>query len=212
MTNFTIKCETLVRLSNVCSYFSPRVDEELKNTINVVRLENSGGHCLAIVTNQAVACVEKLGEAIDKDGYADIKLDPVLIRQMKQEALYGSFLNVATIPELATSTCSTSLGWQYPNCCVWHDDSPLNKWRDWATDNAVQSFGSMYWDLDEVEVLFKSSPTGKIVFPEFIDSEKPVTLRDRYSEDWVGLFIPKPNPGERVTRKAELPEWWRKQC
>lgn len=210
MTNFTIKCETVSRLANVCSYFSPRVDEELKEKINVLRIENTENDSLAIITNQAVACVERIGDSQGQTGICDLVLTDELLKQMKTESPFSSVLTITTIPELATSTCMTTMGWQSSNCCLWADETPLDDWRNWAVENAVQSSGSMYWDLDEVEVLFKASPTGKIVFPEFIDSGKPVTLRDRYSPEWVGLFIPKQNKGERITQKAELPKWWRK--
>jgi len=210
MTNFTIKCETFVRLANVCSFFSPLIDEETKNIINVIRLENTNGNLIAIVTNKAVACIERIGETKLPNGHCDVKLEPDLLVKLKQESLYGSTLTITTIPELATSNAMTSMGMQLPSCCAWHTDSPLNKWRDWGVENPVQSVGSMYWDVDEVEILLRASPTGKVVFPEFIDVDKPVTLRDRYSPDWVGLFIPKPNVGDIVKQKAELPSWWRK--
>lgn len=210
MTIFTLKCETFVRLANVCSSFSPKLDEEARKKLNVIRLENTNGDLVAVASNHVIACVEKVGKATDVDSFCEVRLDAALLTQLKQEALYGSFLTVNILPELANSTCQTTMGWLYPNCCAWHDDSPLKKWRNWGVENAVQSSGSMYWDVDEVEILLRSSPTGKVIFPEFINVDQPVTLRDRYSPDWVGLFMPRPDVGEIVRQKAELPEWWGK--
>jgi hypothetical protein len=210
MTNFTIKCETFIRLANICSFFSQRVDEETKNKINVLRLENHSGNLIAIITNQAIACIERIGTTSEKNSYCDVILDANLLNKIKEEIVYGSTLTINTIPEFAISTAQTTMGNQFNNCCAWYDDSPLNKWRSWGTENASKSVGAMYWELDEIEVLTRSSPTGKIVFPEFIDVNKPITLRDRYSDQWVGLFIPKPNVGEIIKQKAELPVWWRK--
>jgi hypothetical protein len=66
----------------------------------------------------------------------------------------------------------------------------------------------MYWDLFQIEALIKSSPSGGVVFPEFIDSSKPVMIRDSLKPNWAGVFIPDVSKGSTKHKPAEIPEWW----
>jgi len=98
------------------------------------------------------------------------------------------------VKEIAVATAKTDLGYSHPeNCCYWWDDTPLNNWRNWApSDNPAESTGAMYWNINHIETLVRSSPSGQIVFPEFINSSQPawVTLRKYLAENgkYLALF------------------------
>jgi hypothetical protein len=207
MTNYTIPCETIVRFSKVVSFFKVSTDEETKALINTIRLENKGGKSYAVVTNQEIAAVEYLGETAQADGACHLKLTEELLEQMKKDSRLGLHANITTIPAIALSTLQTLTGAVFNDCSYWFGETPLDNWRKWIPPVIKQSKGAMYWDLYQIEALLSSSPTGKVTFPEFIDNEKPVLIRDRSNKNWIGLFIPNIDIGEPDVKAATLPEW-----
>ena len=58
----------------------------------------------------------------------------------------------------------------------------------------------------DIETLWRVSPTGELVFPEVIDANKPVIVRDVNDDNWIGVFIPSIE-GKRIVKPATLPEW-----
>lgn len=201
---FNIKCETLLRLSSVTSYFEPNMRPDVKEKINTIRLQNISGKCTAVVTNEIIAVVEFLNFTDQPDGYVDLILSNELIQQCETENSFGSKIHINSTPDLAITTLSTDLGWQFKgNASHWFDESPLDKWKNWFPEPSGETTGVMQWDAYQVETLAKSSPSGQVVFPEFIDLEKPVILRDIKSSNWVGSFMP---TGD--SKPAKLPDWW----
>lgn len=208
MSTYNIKSSTLYRLASICNFFENSTSENLKLKINTVRLENKNGQSFAISTNQKIAAIEYLGFTHATDSSIHLKLSPELLQQLFMEATSNYMINIMTIPEIAISTLTSTSGFTLTDCCYWWQDTPLADWRDWACEAPIASKGAMFWNLFHIESLIKSSPSGKIVFPEFIDYEKPITLRDRHNPEWVGLFIAEPPKPDKIRIPAELPEWW----
>lgn len=207
MSEFKIKCETFLRLAGICEFFEPSVEDGIRDKINTVRIENHNGISLGIATNQKVAAVEYLGDTDQPDGVIHIKLTSELIEQCKLEVQFDSVLTIVTVPEMGISSIQTTFGFNVTDGCYWFVDTELNNWREWGAANATASKGVMYWNLYQLEPLIKSAPSGKIIFPEFIDTNQPVTLRDHISPNWVGIFFPKPSDAV-ITEQAALPDWW----
>lgn len=179
---FDIKCATFVRLASICSFFEPSTQQEFRDKLNTVRLEIVNGRVLAIATNIKIAAIESVGFTMPGEyGVAHVILDPALIAQCKYESNMDGTLTINTIPEAALGMAQTSSGWMMPgNACYWFDETPLNDWRKWAPDEVEKkSTGIMVWNAFHVQSLVESSPTGKVVFPEFIHVKKPVVLRDK---------------------------------
>lgn len=208
---FHIKCATFVRLASICDFFESHTPQEIKDKCNTLRLEISNGKVFAIATNVKIAAVELVGNSSEKDGVAHVIIDKAIIDQCRAESWFDATLSIQTIPEIAIATATTSSGWTHQgNACHWFDETPLDKWREWAPDKtAGKSTGVMWWNLFYVETLLKSSLSGKVVFPEFINAKEPIVLRDRDNPNWVGLFLADPTPYEqRVTEAAVVPDWW----
>jgi hypothetical protein len=209
---FDIKCATFTRLATICSFFEPECAKEDRDVINTVRLEAINGKLIAVVTNMRIAAIELIGTVpVGQNGVAHIVLDPSLIAQCKAESFIDGVLTINTIPEIAVASAQTSSGWSMQgNTCHWYEDTPLNDWRTWAPDAPItKSEGIMMWGLYAVQSLAESSPTGKVIFPRYIDAMKPVVLRDKTNPNWVGLFVPRPYNDQQKT-EATLPEWWNK--
>lgn len=200
MLTFQIQSETLQRLSSIISFFEPTTDTETRTLLNAVRLENRNGQLFAVVSNQKIAAVEHLGTTDQPDSVAHLNPSALI-------ALQG-LLTITVMPEIALATCQDEQSNIVGDCCHWFDNTPLDGWREWAAPSATESKGAMYWDLYHIETLLAASPSGKVVFPQFVDVEKPIVLRDRYVEGWVGLFIPSPPIGEPAVKPAELPTWF----
>jgi hypothetical protein len=174
-------------------------------------LEISNGKVFAIATNVKIAAIEYLGQTVEKDGVAHVILDPQILERCKAESWMDGSLIVNTIPEIALGNLTTTNNWAFNgNACHWFEETPLNDWRKWADDKPAKiSKGIMWWNLYYVESLLRSSKSGKVIFPQHIDTEQPVILRDRENPNWVGLFMADPTPYEdRVIQPATLPEWW----
>lgn len=210
---FEIKCNTFVRLASICNFFKSTIPHELKEQINTVRLEKINGKTIAIATNQQLAAIEILPQFdLGETGKSiHIVLDPVLVNQCKAEAFLDGSLYIDAIPEIATAVAIASSGWRYSgNACHWFAETILDEWHTWVQrDPLKKSNKIMAWELAHVQALFEASPTGHIYFPQFIDAEKPIILRDRGNPNWVGLFKPKPSNTESQTESAELPQWWK---
>jgi len=209
---FIVKCETFARLSTICQFFEPSIEHEIKDQLNVLRLENFNGKSYAIATNQKIAAVEYLGPTNEPNGCAHVILDSVMIEKAKEESAYGSFFEVSTIPEIAAGAVKSMLGWAYPgNPCRWFDKTAMNDWRKWVNEKPVKTKGAMYWDLSHLQTLLQSSPSGKIIFPEMIDVDYPILIRDRMNDNWFGLFVAKPTEADAAlnpVKAATLPIWW----
>tara|TARA_R110000851_G_scaffold250706_1_gene403207 strand:+ start:692 stop:1276 length:585 start_codon:yes stop_codon:yes gene_type:complete len=193
-------------MASICNHFEPDIRPDVKEKINTVRIENKGGKCFAVATNEKIAAVEYLHNTDQPDGYVHIILDPALLKQCEIEMTLDSDIYITAVEQIAVATAKTTLGYtQAGNCCYWFDDSPLNDWSSWfPEDVATESQGAMCWNSFHVEVLVKSSPSGEISFPEFINVNNPVILRDTKSPNWVGLFIP---VSYDTIKPAVKPDW-----
>lgn len=204
MTIHTIKCDVFKRLVKVTDYFHPNTDAETKQYLSCVRLEHSNGHSYAVVTNQKIAAIQYLGTTTHEDGAVHVVNDPKISEQCEVEIPFDSTITVQSDGQL-----STTLGWGLENACIYPANTPMDGWREWFPDEPVrENKGFMYWDVDRVAALVASSTSGKICFPQFIDVDKPIVIRDAFDDDWCGLFIPKPDVGEQpVKQPAEKPIW-----
>lgn len=205
---FTISCATFARLASITEFFDPATDQEIVDHLSCVRLEAIGGHVLGIVTNHKIAVIEYLGPTNEPDAVAHIKADPVLINQCRTEAAFDSFLEIVYVPEILLATVKTMMGYSYQgNAAIegMPEMSPMKNWRKWFPDEMPKkSKGFLYFNIDYISMLVKSSPSAGVVFPEHIDTDVPVVLRDRDNPNWCGLFFPK---ATAPLQPATIPQW-----
>ena len=210
---FTITCTAFCRLAGIPAFFEPKTDEEIKKQLSCVRLENYKGQIFGVSTNQKVAAVERLGTTTERDGAVHIALNPALVKQCNDEIAYDSFLEIIYVPEILTASAKTMLGFVLPGNAAaigLPEHSVLSHWRSWVPPApAKKSKGAMYWNADHVAALAQASPSGQIVFPELIDVDQPVIIRDCSTPDWFGMFIAKPAPSDPTPQPATAPDWAR---
>lgn len=169
--------------------------------LEAVKIEINSGKCYIIGSNNTIACVEYLNETDQEDDSCYININKVLIDDKNIDGLF----TFETIPELAMGSVVDDKGQNYIDFISWPDESPLDKWRDWFK-LSTESNGFMYWNLEQIETLWKTSPSGEIVFPKIINATEPVIVRDVNNANWLGVFIPAVD-GKAVIKPATLPEW-----
>jgi hypothetical protein len=210
---FAISCDIFARLANVVRNFDAN---ETREYLKSVYIEHHLGNAFAVATNSKIAAIEFLGPVAFEQGSVNIVADPILIQQCRTEAAFGSVLSVSFNEVLQFGTAKTTLGYSYPGNAVIIPRHPdFKKWRNWTPDKPVtQSKGAMFWNTETIAALGASSPSGRLLFPEFIDADKPVVVRDITDDNWFGLFMGrerKTDDGETITytEGAKLPEWFK---
>ena len=206
--DFAISCDIFVRLANLVKDFNP---EPADTILKSVYIEHKDGNAFAVATNRKIAAIEFLGKVEWGSGSVNITVDPALVAQCKTEAAFNSVLTVTFNDVLRFGAAKTTLGYAYPgNAVIAAENSPFHRWRDWTPDKPVtKSKGAMFWNAEEIAKLGASSPSGRILFPEFIDATKPVVVRDITDENWFRLFMPNRLAGGEIityTEGAQLPE------
>lgn len=212
--NFEIPVETYIRLSGVTNYIRESISDEERALIRCVRLEHKQGKTFAIASNRKVAAIYFLGDTTEADGAAHLNIDVKLLAQCETEKAFNSKLSVIALPELGIVSLKSTLGYSVATAGFFAAETPLAKWQTWVADEQPKaSKGAMGWHMDDMCALNAASPSGFINFPEFIDAEKPVLLRDNDFPNFIAMFM-----ANRLTDKgtvytpepATLPGWWLK--
>lgn len=214
MTDFAISCDAFQRLASIVEQYQPSYDRA--ECVSVC-IQHRGGRVIAQATNSKIAAFEYLAVTDQPDGQVLVVVDPALVEQCKTEVPFGSTLTIQTNDALQFATAKTTLGYAYPgNAAIWNA-SPGNLhsflFDKLQTEYKVlkKSVGVMHWYLDSLARLAGSAPSGRIFFPEFINTETPCVLRDPLAENWMGAFIPEMNDrDEKATPyvAATLPDWF----
>lgn len=197
---YKIKCETYARLCNVLNY----MPENATEWFNSIRLEGN----FAIASNKQIMVVERL-DFTNPDEPMHIVHSEILRKQCENEAKFNSDLEINVNSMLKFSNAKTTFGYNFQeNATMWNDfENDLGRWKEVVPTNCnTATHGAMFWEANNIANLSKSSPSGCIVFEEFIDERKPVIIRDINDENWFATFVPGVSDGS--IEPAKLPEWW----
>lgn len=198
---FKITCETFLRLSNAALPLG-QVDE--RGNFYTVGIQNANGQSIGIATTGKIMAVEWLKITDQPDGIISIPLNDDLLKQCEIEAVYNSVLTIEN------GVITSSLGWSQTFTVTSDIHHYLNEWknilRDCTTDNKLLMAG-MFMNTEHLSALGRSSPTGRIVFPEKIYSKRPVMVVDATDKNWFGFFIGTTDDGAPVNTSPFIPEW-----
>ena len=174
-------------------------------TLPMLKIEISEQHTYLIGSNNTVACVQYLGDTNQADDSCYINVTDSFKEIINNESKIDGSLTFETIPDLAMGSIVDTIGQVYTDYICWPDESVLDNWYNWFELSTEQN-GFLYFDMLDIQTLWQVSPTGELVFPEVINSDKPVIVRDVNNDNWIGTFIPAIE-GKRVLKPATLPEW-----
>lgn len=199
---FSIAVETLVRLADLIAPIADQLEPEFR----CIRLDNGQ----LVATDCRLMSIENVGPKFE--GVAYIVPEPALIAQCRSEIAFGSNVTLSVTPAIAYASAKTSLGYTSGNILYVHPGtSRFDRWREvvkqGATKGVALNQGGMFWDTEWIARLGKSSPSGKLVFPENIDITQPALIRDANDYDWLGCFNPAALQGAPTPPPATLPEW-----
>lgn len=200
MAEFVIPCETLVRFSKILQDFPDGCCESFM----CIRFEDD----LVIATNRAYMAVEHIGGG--NTGSFFLKVDEALLAQCKGEAAFSSRLTITVTEMLKHAVGKTTYGYVTPGNIGYFGEVSAD-WDRWASivggavTPAEKPRGGMYWDVAGLETLVGSSPSGKVVFEEVIDTTRPTLIRDITDPNWIGLF--NPHNMRETYQPATMPAW-----
>lgn len=212
--NFAIPVETYIRLAGVTDHFNQEIGAHEQQHLRCVRMERNKSHTFAIASNKKIGAVYYFGKTEGVDGAMHLVIDEKLRKQCETEKPFNSSINIIGIPAIGIATGKTTFGYEHPgNIATFPAETPLADWRVWARHEQIAaSSGAMHWYLPDMQALNAASPSGHVIFPEFIDTNKPVLLRDEMDANWCGFFMSNIlNEKFEVIQAepAELPKWWK---
>lgn len=211
--NFILPTAIYTRLSGIPSRFIAAMSAEEREMLTCIRLERHNKYTYAIATNRRVAAVYFLGVENAPDAVLHMALDADLLTQCEKEAPFNSTMEIVNIPAIGMANAKTSLGYVCPNNLAKpSENSPIAAWRTWTPSKPIDmTVDAMSWQLDDMIALNKSSPSGVVRFPEFIDANKSVVMNDLKDPNWVGMFMANRRNDEGkpyAVEPAIVPEWW----
>ena len=185
----TVPCETIVRACQIS---------------RTLRFDNGQ----LVSTDKLFMSVENLTPFT---GIFDVTIDDATHAQCVTEEAFGSKIEFIHEPSLAYTIAKTTMGYTSGNL---HIDPPdyIDRWRTIigeCREPMTASRGAMMWDTEGVMKLMRASPSGTVVFEEFIAARgRPLLVRDTNTNDWVGCFMGYVKDGLHHPA-ATLPEWLR---
>ncbi len=213
---FKIPCETFLRLSHAAT---PIPGKDQPHCF-CVRIEYVDGQAYAIATNSLIAAVQYLGSVPPEFNYAvSIVPDAALLAQCAIEKDFDGELTIDVIVNefMKFASVKTSFGYVQPGNCAYFPPDGMNyspwqelgSWRKMAPlELPKKSKGFMFMETEQITLLGKASPSGRLVFPPFIDSSLPVVVNDAVDPEWFGLFLPREEKRPSNLSPAILPEWF----
>lgn len=212
--DFTISCDTIARLAPIAQHQTIGEPRDYLSAIYIERVKNS---VFVVSTNRYTAAIEHIPNTIAAgDGWMLLKLHDKLIEQCKTEAAFNSRLHIVYVPEMYFATAKTDFGYVCADNIAYQPAPIMNEkftdvrrefemWRMWAPGKlAKASHGAFELNAQQIAHIAQAAPSGKILFPEFIDCRDGVLVRDSVSENWCGLFMAR---GEKVFKGINYPEW-----
>lgn len=210
--NFEFPAEIYFRLSSIPGRYQHNVTEDVQKQLNCIRLESSKGNTFAIASNRKIAAIYYIENTGAPDGVVHLDILPGLLKQCETEIPFNSTISVTAMPELGIVSLKTTMGYVHPgNGGSFPAISVLEQWRAWfPKTNPDKSSGAMAWFLPDMVELEKSSPTGQIAFPQFINALEPIVLRDINYPNWIGLFMANKTDDQGkvyTVEPATIPKW-----
>lgn len=200
MANYTIPCDTFVRLATIAQ--KPRFQGS--RWLKTVRIENG----VAIASNRALIVVERLETG--SPGIIHIPADPTLIEKCRAEIPYHSNLFIAAVETVGMASAKTTLGYNHPGNAIFTSTDPneLDEWRSKVpTKYPAQPKGAMCWDTEQIALLAASAPSGSVIFPDIVDATQPIIVRDPVDPRWFAMF--QSDTPHSMKQPAVVPEWFK---
>lgn len=204
--NVEIPCETFLRLAEIPAYLAITDKRKYLNSLFVERKNET---TILVATNGRIAAIENIGKQPGPDGKFAVAITAELKAQCDIESKFNGKVSIVYNEMLQFATIKTSIGYVHPGngYVPLPQGNHFEEWRTLFPDEFPQaSSGHMFMSATDISILATASPTGGLVFPEHLDVNSPVVVRDVSAPDWFGLFMPVGVEDEPQTY-APLPGW-----
>lgn len=168
------------------------------------------GDVLAIATNVKIAAIEHIGKTDVEPFGMNVCVDEAITQQCQIETAFNGMISFVNNPVLKFVSAKTSLGYIHTsNAGVYTDGkNEFKTWREWLPDELPKKTnGGIFSNLNNLSLLASSAPTGSVVFHKYIDKNAPVMVRDVHDDNWIGLFMPRPDAKNRSPEPFTIPDW-----
>jgi hypothetical protein len=197
---FIIPADVFARLSVAALRSGP--DEEIKSPIDMlrsVRVEHRNGKRLVVASNHKILVCELIDKNVaEPDGSVNITLD--LINPCNLAMANDGRLEINIVSESwAVATITT--GYFYPGNAMVIGQYP--EWRGLIPETPKKAVGSIVFNPDDLALMARAAPSGRIVLPRLFDDSQPIICRDTVDPNWLGVFLSKSDGIEPAT----VPEW-----
>lgn len=193
----TIPTDTFYRLSKAAVSYGA----EIRPHLACVRLEIKDGAIYAVASTSWIMAIEHVGITDQPDEHINIATSPMVMRAIEaaEDVTFESWPS-AGIATMSLYNATIGAVETMP------DIEPMfTRWFDFVAKASTKDKGFIYIEADKFRALIDSSPSGHIVFPAFIDNSRVIYLRDRYDENWLGLFLS--GDKDKEAQPATIPEW-----
>lgn len=211
--NFEIPCDVYARLSAIPLNIPT---DEINENLRSICIERKNGSVYAITSDRKIAAIEYIGPSQEPDGFTHVAVAAALVEAAIKESAFDGKFHLVANDMLKFTSLKSSFGFQpTSNVGIYHNgpkDEAFTNWRDWPPALPVRkSRGAMFWTGNLIATLAKTAPSGTVIFPEFIDVNEPVILRDPTDDSWCGLFmgVARENDQRIVSAPAKLPDWFK---
>lgn len=203
-----LPCDTYLRLMPIAQTDNDKNDDYL----HAMYIECKNGVTIAVTTNRRIAAIEHIPDA-SADGSFFLIYDPALAKQCEAEKPFNGYVEITVNTMLQFANAKTMLGFAPTNNLgLFPADHVCTHWRTWLPKVPITQTGEggMYWNYRHIAALGASAPSTFMRFPQHIDCNQTVIVRDMFDEKWLGLFMPNYKDDDGKIKRAEaatLPEW-----
>ena len=200
-----IPCEIVGRLTHVSETLAQSEKREWLRSVFVERADN---HAFIGATNSQFAAIHYLGPNKGDDGFTIVRNSELMLDAARNPDSLAIW-KISDWPMMNFGSVKTPFGESSVDPIIRDLEaiSTLRKWRNWFPNPQPSETGRpMFLDVDGLQNLVESSPSGAIIMPKIIDAAKPIIIRDRYEPNWLGVFFAQPEGGIFING-AEMPDW-----
>lgn len=181
MSEYVIPCDTIRRLAPV-AFANPDV------TMQCLRLDRG---CV-VASSGKVMVIEHVG--FDAP-VTHVMIDPALYQQCFSEYLYHGKVTFGVTEILRYTTAKTTFGFISSVNAYAVASADFDKWHEITLRAGAPLVEpgphGMMWELDQLQLLVQSSPSGKIALERNIDAQiKPVFMTDAVDPNWLAIARP----------------------
>lgn len=202
---FLVPCQTFYQLATVAA-LNPADGQH--SYMRAVVFHRRSGFSYVWASSPHVLSCYNLGKSEGEDVTIVINYDPILTERCRIDGDADGELKVM-VPGGMMAIISSNMGYIHSGDLLNKDTAQVDEmWRRAVPDELPTTHnGALFIDTSLLPLLGASSPSGRFAFPEFIDSTKPVIVRDVVDPDWFGVFHPKQTTASANTI-AKLPGWF----